>query len=335
MYGSHFYNESTRRYVAVFGTLFNNLQIERKSGSTSVQRMKVPINYAPMQKILARLEQDPDLDAPAMTLPRMSFEITGMSYSPERKLTSLTRQVSGVPTSDGRVTTMYTPAPYDIEFQLNIMTKHNEDGMKILEQILPYFKPDCTVSVKMIDELNTYVDIPILLTSVSQEDTYDGDFQTRRALIWTLNFTLKGYYFGPTSPKKQIKFADVNLYPNLPPLTGGGEQVHSYPVIRVGMVDDTENNSLTENAQYTILDLGTVDNINPYWVSNGVTDVQNAWKKYLYETPAGQADLKLNDTFTATSRHYPTSDAVVSLTYADIDIDDSWEGYAVIKDGDS
>ena len=125
MYGTHFYNESTRRYVAVFGTMFNNLQIERKSGSTSVQKMKVPINYAPMQKILAKLEQDPNLNAPAITLPRMSFEITGMNYSSERKLTSLTTQVKGSPTSDGRVSTMFAPAPYDIEFQLNIMTKYN------------------------------------------------------------------------------------------------------------------------------------------------------------------------------------------------------------------
>ena len=163
MYGNHFYNESTRRYVAVFGTMFNDIQIGRSNNAgAEVQRMTVPINYAPMQKILAKLEQDPNLDAPAMTLPRMSFEITGMAYNAERKLTSMTRQVNGSATSDGSVTSLFTPAPYDIEFQLNIMTKYNEDGMKILEQILPYFKPDCTVSVKIIDELNTYVDVFLL-----------------------------------------------------------------------------------------------------------------------------------------------------------------------------
>jgi hypothetical protein len=185
MYGNHFYNESTRRYVAVFGTLFNDIIIERKNANntTSVSKIKVPINYAPMQKILARLDQDPNLNAPAMTLPRMSFEITGMTYSAERKLTSLTKQQKAIDTDDKSATTLFTPAPYDIEFQLNIMTKYNEDASKILEQILPFFKPDITVGVKMIDTLATFVDIPIVLTGVSMEDTYEADFDTRRALV--------------------------------------------------------------------------------------------------------------------------------------------------------
>ena len=212
MYGNHFYNETTRRYVAVFGTMFNDIVISRKTGNTTVQQMKVPINYAPMQKILARLDQDLQLNAPAITLPRMSFEMTGMTYNPDRKLTSVTKLVKASG-ADGTMTSMFAPAPYDIEFQLNIMTKYNEDGTKIVEQILPYFKPDCTVSVKLIDDLGTYFDIPIVLNSVSQEDTYEGDFESRRALIWTLNFTMKGYFFGPVSTKKQITFVDADIYP--------------------------------------------------------------------------------------------------------------------------
>lgn len=212
MFGNRFYHETTRRYVAVFGTLFNDIQITRKDNSNqSVQTMLVPINYAPMEKLLARLEQDPELSSPAITLPRMSFEITGMQYNPERKLTSLTRE-SRISPDPNVLRKMYTPAPYDIQFQLNIMTKYNEDGTKILEQIVPFFKPDVTVSARLIDQLDIYVDIPIVLNSVSFEDTYEADFQERRALIWTLEFTLKGFFFGPVLEKKNIKFVEANLY---------------------------------------------------------------------------------------------------------------------------
>jgi len=212
MYGQHFYNETTRRYVAVFGTLFNDIRIERRDGTGAVvSKMKVPVNYAPMQKLLARLEGDPSLDAPAMTLPRISFEITGMVYSPERNLGRTLRYSKGSSSDDNRLQTRYTPAPYDIEFELNIMAKYNEDATRILEQILPYFKPDVTPSVKMLDDMDLYLDIPIVLNSVSTEDTYEGDFQTRRALIYTLNFTLRGWYFGPNQNKKVIKFAQADI----------------------------------------------------------------------------------------------------------------------------
>lgn len=197
MFGSTFYNETTRRYVAVFGTLFNDITISRKDNSgTTIQTMKVPVNYGPMQKFLARLEQDPSLTAPAMTLPRITFEITGMAYDGERVLTGLTRNRAPKTTDNNSYNTQFTPTPYNIEFQLNIMTKYTEDGSKILEQILPYFKPEFTPTVKLVDDLDMYFDIPVVLTSVSTEDTYDGSFEDRRALIWTLSFTMKAYYFG-------------------------------------------------------------------------------------------------------------------------------------------
>ena len=204
-----------RRYVAVFGTLFNDIVITRKDNSNQlIQDMIVPINYAPIQKILTRLEQDPTFSAPAITLPRMSFEITGMAYNPERKLTSLTKTVRTASDNNLR-NELYTPAPYDIEFDLNIMTKYNEDGTKILEQIVPFFKPDVTVSARLIDKMDLYFDIPIVLNSVSMEDSYEGDFLQRRALIWTLSFTLKGYFFGPVSERKVIKFIEINLHDQL------------------------------------------------------------------------------------------------------------------------
>jgi hypothetical protein len=241
MYGQHFYNETTRRYVAVFGTLFNDIQIGRSnSAGAEIQRITVPVNYAPMQKLLARLEQDPNLSAPAITLPRMSFEITGMSYNADRKLTSLTRQIKGIASNDAAVTNILAPAPYDIEFQLNIMTKHTEDGSKILEQIIPYFKPDVTVSVKILDALDTYIDIPVILNNVSLEDSYEGDFQTRRALIWTLNFTMKAYFFGPTTSRKVIKFADVNVKPGMLPSTRSTSEVTVQPGLTAQGVGTTD-----------------------------------------------------------------------------------------------
>lgn len=319
MFGNHFYHETTRRYVAVFGTLFNDIEITRKNNAgTSTQKVKVPINYAPMQKILAKLEQDPNLNSPsAITLPRMSFEITGMNYSAERKLTSLTKQVKGTPTSAGSVTTMFTPAPYDIEFQLNIMTKYNEDGMKIVEQILPFFKPDCTVGVKMIDDLG-YIDIPVVLTSVSQEDSYEADFQTRRALIWTLNFTMKAFFFSPTQVKKQIKFVDVDFYPSFED-SEGGEQVEIMPVVEISNFEQ-----LTAGTQYRIVDLGDTN--------AGITPVAR-WNTFL--GTSGQT-YKVGDIFIAPTNY--TTDvppgSKVSVLHTSINEGDSWKALAIISDGD-
>lgn len=212
MFGNSFYNQTTRRYVAIFGTLFNDISIGRSNNAgVETQRFKVPVNYGPMQKFLSKLEQDPELNSQAITLPRMSFELTSMQYDGDRKLTNRILNKKQVTAAD-RVRTQFTPAPYNLNFQLNIMTKYAEDGTKILEQIIPFFKPEFTVTAKMIDTMDMLVDLPIVLNSVSSEDTYEGSYDERRALIWTLDFTLKGYYYGPTSEKKVIKFANTNVY---------------------------------------------------------------------------------------------------------------------------
>lgn len=214
MFGQKFYNETTRRYVAMFGTLFNDIKIDRKDNSGNVvQTMKVPINYGPMEKFLARLQQDPNLTAPAITLPRMSFEIVNMTYNPERKLAPQTRY-SSAPTGATAKST-FTAMPYDITFQLNVMTKYSEDGTKILEQILPFFTPDFTPSVQLVDDLDLILDIPVVLNSVTSEDVYEQGFTERRAMTWTLDFTVKGYFFGPVVEKKVIKFIELNFYETL------------------------------------------------------------------------------------------------------------------------
>jgi hypothetical protein len=200
----------------MFGTLFNDIVIYRRDNQDNLtQSIKVPIAYGPMQKFLAKIEQDPNLTAPAMILPRMSFEITGMTYDGERKLTSAFRNSASISGDNGSYKTALSPTPYNLEFELNIMTKYMEDGTKIVEQILPFFKPEFTPSVKLIDDLEYYLDVPIILNSITTEDTYEGSFEERRALIWTLSFTMKGWYFGPTTDKKVIKFATVNTYDSL------------------------------------------------------------------------------------------------------------------------
>jgi hypothetical protein len=245
MFGTSFYNETTRRYTAVFGTLFNDIQITRKdnSGST-IQTMTVPLNYGPMQKFLARLEQDPTLTAPQITLPRMSFELTGMSYDAERNLTPMGRHSKSISNNDSSFNTQYTPAPYNLTFQLNIMTKFKEDGTKIIEQILPYFKPDFTPTVKLIDALEVYLDVPIVLDSVTFEDSYEGNFEQRRALIWTLTFTMKGYFFGPVTQKKVIKFVKANMYSDVTSNT-----INEYVTVQPGL---TSNNTPTQNINETV-----------------------------------------------------------------------------------
>lgn len=215
MFGQSFYNQTTRRYVAIFGTLFNDISIGRSNNAgVETQRFKVPINYGPMQKFLSKIEQDPALNSQAITLPRMSFELTSMQYDGERKLTNRLMNKKQATSSD-RLVTQFTPAPYNLNFQLSIMVKYYEDGQKILEQIIPFFKPEFTVTAKMIDTMDMLTDIPIVLNSISSEDNYEGSYDERRALIWTLDFTLKGYYYGPTSEKKIIKFANTSLYSSM------------------------------------------------------------------------------------------------------------------------
>lgn len=208
---NHFYNGTTRRYIALFGSLFNKMSITREDNAgAEIQRMVVPISYGPYQKFLARVVQDPNLDrSQAISLPRMAFEISSMTYDGTRKTNSLNRLMLPATTASGDF--LYSPAPYNLEFNLYIMTKYAEDGTKILEQILPFFKPEYTFSARIIDNLEA-LDLPLILNSVSVEDIYDGDFETRRSLMWTLSFSFKCWYFGPVRDRKVIKFVDIKLY---------------------------------------------------------------------------------------------------------------------------
>jgi len=215
LFGNSFYHETTRRLVASFGTLFNDIKITRKNNAgEAVQSFKVPLSYGPRQKFLARIEGDPNLNAPALTVPRMGFELLNVQYNGERKLTSRMKSFIASAQNDNFITN-FTPVPYDFEFELTIIAKYTEDGTRIVEQILPHFTPDFGLKIQLVDDTETILDIPVVLNSVTTEDLYEGSFEERRAITWTLGFTMQAYYFGPTTPTKVIKFVKVNLYDDL------------------------------------------------------------------------------------------------------------------------
>ena len=210
----YFYNEILRRTVIAFGTLFNDISIKHTNSSDQVVSvLKVPLAYGPTQKFLARLEQSPDLNkSTAISLPRMSFEFTGLTYDPSRKVTT-TQVITLKDPEDGtQVKKSYMPVPYNMQFELSIMAKLNDDALQIVEQILPYFQPAYSVTVNLVDSINEKRDIPIVLENITMQDDYEGDFTSRRVLLYTLRFTAKTYLFGPVSSatKDVIKKATLS-----------------------------------------------------------------------------------------------------------------------------
>ena len=215
MFGRQFYHESLRKIVVAFGTIFNNIVIVRQdSDGGTIQRLKVPLAYSPKEKFLTRLEQQPNLDQRemAISLPRMGFEISGLSYDSSRKLQRVGK-FKNVNTSDaGKQYYQYNPVPYNLSFNLYSFTATAEDGLCIVEQILPYFQPDYTVTINAIPSMGIKRDVPITLNSVDYHDTYDGSFTNRRAVNYTMNFTAKTYLYGPIYSSKVIKETQTDIY---------------------------------------------------------------------------------------------------------------------------
>ena len=215
MFGRRFYHESLRKVVVAFGTIFNNIEIHRTNSSGDVvQKIKVPLSYSPKEKFLVRLDQQADLNnrEMAVTLPRMGFEISGISYDPSRKLQRIGK-FKNVNTSDSsKMYYQYNPVPYNISFNLYAFTATAEAGLQIIEQILPYFQPDYTVTINAIPNMGIKRDVPITLNSVSYEDSYDGAFTQRRAVNYTLGFTAKTYLYGPIYSKGIIKETQTDIY---------------------------------------------------------------------------------------------------------------------------
>lgn len=218
---SHFYHRLTRKYVTLFGTLFNNITVLKKNYTTGeeIERIKVPIQYAPKEKYFARLEGDPNLSRETqVTLPRLSFEITSFERDAGRQLNKLNQNVKG--NNSTGVFSQYVGVPYNLGFQLNLYTRNIDDGNQIIEQILPYFFPDYTVQTRLIPELDFITDIPIILENVSNVIEHEGNFDAVRYVSWTLNFVMKAYYFGPVREPSIIRKVITNIF-NDPSLQSG------------------------------------------------------------------------------------------------------------------
>ena len=220
MLGQYFYNESLRKCIIAFGSLFIDIYITRKNAAgTDSQSLKVPLAYGPKQKFMVRLDADPNLDQKvAITLPRIGFEIAGFDYDPSRKLNRIIKRKKVSNTTDKalkQMSTQHSPVPYNLTFELFVMTKNSDDGIQIVEQILPFFQPEYTVTINAVPEMDVVRDVPIVLNNIGYEDTYTGSFTERRAIIYTLNFTAKAYVYGPVDTAKPITKAEATIYADL------------------------------------------------------------------------------------------------------------------------
>lgn len=214
---ANFGHDLVRKYVTLFGTLFNDIYLDRdETDGTLAQRIKVPLSYMEKDKMLARVNGQPDAGSDedrkvAVVLPRMAFEMNDMTYDTSRKFSKIGRVGRG-PDSGQSV---FNPTPYNFNFSLYIAVKNSADGTRIIEQILPYFTPDWTVTANLIPGVPSKLDIPVILNGVSKEDTFEGNFKERRSIVWTLTFTLKGYLFGPVSDRVRIETAITNIFNDL------------------------------------------------------------------------------------------------------------------------
>ena len=227
MLGNYFYHQIIRKTVIAFGTLFNDIHVQHDdSAGNVISDIKVPIAYGPRQKFLARITQQAELNkATQITLPRMSFEITNISYDSTRKA-GITQTFKAQDKNNSQLKKVFMPVPYNLGFDLNILVKQQDDGLQILEQILPFFQPGFNISIDLVKSIGEKRDIPMVLQNISQQDDYEGDFSTRRALIYTLSFTAKTFFFNhiAQTPEGIIKKVQLDYYTNTNTRTAKREQ---------------------------------------------------------------------------------------------------------------
>ena len=246
MLGTYYYHEIIRKTIIGFGTLFNDIHIRHAGeGGTNHSEIKVPLAYGPSQKFLARIQQQADLNkAVQITMPRMSFEMTNISYDATRK-SSLVQTFKAC--SDGsKAKKVFMPVPYNIGFELNILSKLNDDSLQILEQILPYFQPHFNLTIDLVDSIGEKRDIPIILESIGFQDDYEGNFDTRPALIHTLQFTAKTYLFGPVADSSDglIRKVQVDMYTSTDVKTAKREV--RYTVTPTSKIDRNDDGVINE-----------------------------------------------------------------------------------------
>lgn len=259
-----YYFSTIRKMVIYFGNVFNDLHITRSDAEGNVvQLLKVPLTYAPKNKMLLRIAADPEIQRQdAITLPRMSFELTSMKYDGDRKLHTSGKVAVKDNSDANKLKRQYNPVPYNFEFALHIYVKNAEDGTKIIEQILPFFTPEWTATVNLIPEMNISMDIPIVMNSINIEDNYDTGFLERRALVWTLAFTVKGYLYGPIVSKPIIKLSKMEFFVpsgvgNIPQSEVGNTNMIELITVKPGMLANgspTSNSILSVNTSSIFID---------------------------------------------------------------------------------
>lgn len=324
-----------RKYVIYFGTLFNDITITRTdSSNNTIQELSVPISYGPKQKFIARLDENPDLDRPtAVQLPRLSFEITNVSYDNSRKLPTMNRITKQDSSYTNRLLSTYNPVPYNIDFALSVYSKNADDGLKIIEQILPFFTPEWTSTLNILPELGLSLDVPVVLHRVNMADTYEGvleDISKRRYIITTLNFTMKGFFFGPTtSATGIIKTAIVDMFNTKATQTANlsiqsyitnfnpGDFVYQYNGIRQtasGIVKSA-------NSTYLVINniRGTFNTAN-----NLLTTNSNAIGTVLTVATSDQADQRITVRPALLANGSPTSNVSVSVPLDEIESTDNY-----------
>ena len=257
MLGNYFYHQIVRKTVIAFGTLFNDIHVRHDDGAGNViSDLKVPIAYGPRQKFLARITQQPELNkATQITLPRMSFEITNISYDSTRKA-GITQTFKALDSDDGdKMKKVFMPVPYNLGFDLNILVKQQDDGLQILEQILPFFQPGFNISIDLVKSIGEKRDIPMVLQNITQQDDYEGDFATRRALIYTLSFTAKTFFFNhiAKTPEGLIKKVQLDYYSDTNTRTA--KRVQRYTVVPKAK-QDYNNDDVIDTADDLLIEPG-------------------------------------------------------------------------------
>ena len=296
MLGSTFYHQTIRKYVAAFGTLFNDINVERKnSGGTVVEKIKVPLAYGPKQKhVLASQETTTVTRQTATRTPRMGFALTGVAYDSVRKLNTVGRNVAAN-TAAGTSTlmTQYNPVPYNFDFTLFILVKNAEDGTQILEQILPFFTPEFTVTVNTIPEMGIKADTPIILNSADVSDEYEGDLDQRRTIIWTLSFLLKGYIYPDLKTSSVIKTIEVNFR-----LTGSDDSAVDDFVQDFIILETTASSSASSD--YILLETDNYERIMNETSSQDIGDASVKTRYTVVPSPStatADSDYGFSETF--------------------------------------
>jgi len=249
MLDQRFYWGTIRKAIVAFGNMFNNINVERRDADGNIiQILKVPLSYSGKSKALARIQQRPNVDDRNVQIivPRMAFEMTTLNYDYNRKISPV-QQSRAVNATTTTLDSQYAPTPYNINVQLYVYVKNQDDGLQIIEQILPYFNPDYNLTMKSIPQLNIKNDLPIILDSVSFEDNYDGDFEDRRTIIWTLSFTMKLNFYGPVNKQGIIKkvvastFNNANLSERINVITTTPNPLDAKPGDDIGFTDTIED----------------------------------------------------------------------------------------------